>query len=88
MGIPLEYGLVKYQKIPSWKYRLFRDYDIQIRVYPIEGINTQYIKLTVHGWLTIKKGYCWDGCSGPTYDDSTNQRAGLVHDALYQLMRM
>ena len=37
--------------------------------------------------LAIFKGYAWDGASGPTFDDKTNMRASLVHDALYQLMR-
>jgi hypothetical protein len=39
------------------------------------------------GDLIINAGYSWDGCSGPTWDDKTNMRAGLVHDALYQLIR-
>ena len=38
--------------------------------------------------LTSVSGYRWDGCSGPTVDTQTNMRAGLVHDSLYQLMRL
>ena len=38
--------------------------------------------------LTSSAGYRWDGCSGPTVDTPTNMRAGLVHDSLYQLMRL
>ena len=38
--------------------------------------------------LTIEKGYAWDGPSGPTWDSKSTMRASLVHDALYQLMRM
>jgi hypothetical protein len=37
--------------------------------------------------LTIKKGYAWDGPSGPTYDTDSFMEGSLVHDALYQLMR-
>ena len=37
--------------------------------------------------LTIKRGYRWDGCSGPTIDTYTNMRGGCLHDALYQLFR-
>jgi hypothetical protein len=36
--------------------------------------------------LLIRKGYAWNGCSGPTFDTKTNMRAGLVHDAGYQLI--
>lgn len=38
--------------------------------------------------LKIAKGYAWDGPSGPTFDTKTFMRASLVHDALYQLIRM
>ena len=40
------------------------------------------------GELTIKIGYRWDGPSGPTPDTKTFMRGALVHDALYQLIRM
>jgi len=46
-----------------------------------------FIILRPSGLLHIKSGYAWDGCSGPTWDDDTNMTAGLVHDALYQLIR-
>jgi len=44
------------------------------------------VVLKGNGTLIIKKGYFWDGCSGPTIDTDTNQRGGLVHDSIYQLM--
>ena len=43
--------------------------------------------LTTEGWITIKKGYAWDGPSGPTIDTRNFMRGSLIHDALYQLMR-
>jgi len=38
--------------------------------------------------LFIMQGYAWDGPSGPTIDTKTSMRASLVHDVLYQLMRL
>ena len=37
--------------------------------------------------LAIKKGYPWDGPSGPTVDTKNFMPGSLVHDALYELMR-
>ncbi len=37
--------------------------------------------------ITLKKGFVWDGASGPTIDDSTNARAAMIHDALYRTVR-
>jgi hypothetical protein len=71
----------------GYKYQLVQDYHICL---PIIGLSiiTKFIELDKAGTLTIKENYAWDGCSGPTIDDSTNMRAGLVHDALYQLIRL
>ena len=38
--------------------------------------------------LSIKAGYAWDGVSGPTVDSKATMYPGLVHDALYQLIRL
>ncbi len=39
------------------------------------------------GRLTIKKGYAWDGPSGPIIATASVMRGSLVHDCLYQLLR-
>jgi hypothetical protein len=44
-------------------------------------------ELSPSGALTIKKGYAWDGPSGPTFDTRSAMRGSLVHDCLYQLLR-
>ena len=44
-------------------------------------------ELSPNGMLTIKKGYAWDGPSGPTIDTPSVMRGSLVHDCLYQLLR-
>lgn len=70
----------------GYKYQLAADYHIAL---PIVGhaVRTEYVSMTGTGQLTIRSGYCWDGASGPTIDTRNSQRASLVHDALYQLMR-
>lgn len=74
----------------DWKYQLLEDYKITLgsRLRPHTAIDLPFIKLTVQGVLTILKGYCWDGPSGPMLDTKNAMRGALVHDALYQLMRM
>lgn len=72
----------------GYKYQLATKLTIQIEITPEEDIDTQFISLTHEGWLTIKSGYAWDGPSGPTVDTPTFMRGSLIHDALYQLMRV
>ena len=71
----------------GYKYQLKESYTVAIDIKPSLPINTEYIDLDVAGNLTIRKGYAWDGPSGPTIDTLTFMRGSLVHDALYQLMR-
>ncbi|GMQ80713.1 MAG: hypothetical protein BMS9Abin05_0141 [Rhodothermia bacterium] len=77
-----------YRKLNRYKYQLTEDFHIEIEVRPTMPIGTPYLSLSEAGQLIIKKGYAWDGPSGPTIDTSTFMRSSLVHDALYQLMRL
>lgn len=79
---------IKYRKIPAWKYQIADDYRVRIRIRPTTSIVSKFIELERDGWLLIRRNYSYDGPSGPTHDDSTNMRPALVHDALYQLMRV
>jgi hypothetical protein len=76
---------IKYRD--GYKYQLHEDYKTVVSIRPSRKIIHPYITLDIGGTLSIKAGYAWDGCSGPTWDDKTNMRAGLVHDSLFQLMR-
>ncbi len=51
------------------------------------NIDTTWLNLSVEGYLTIKVGYAWDGCSGPTWDSRNTMRGGCIHDAGYELIR-
>ncbi len=77
-----------YRELGNYKYQLMKDYVIQIDIKPSEHKEFEFISLSAEGILTIKKGYAWDGPSGPTFDTKTFMRGSLVHDALYQLMRL
>ena len=78
-------GYIRYRS--DYKYQLAEGYAITIPIRPTSDINTDFIDLDSAGKLTVKKGYAWDGPSGPVKDTKENMRASLVHDALYQLMR-
>jgi len=71
----------------GYKYQLSEGYRVKVCITLAEPINTEFIKLGTDGTLVIKRGYAWDGPSGPTIDTRNFMRGSLVHDALYQLMR-
>lgn len=77
-----------FRKLNYYKYQLVEDFHIEIEVRPTIPVETPYLSLSGLGQLIVKKGYSWDGPSGPTIDTATFMRGSLVHDVLYQLMRM
>lgn len=81
MPLPTMYYQDGYEK---W---LKEDYLIKLPFSPDEDIITDWISFFKNGILLLKKGYAWDGASGPTIDTKNTVIASAVHDALYQLMR-
>lgn len=82
---------IQYRTLDGYKYETRRDYVIHLENVRPSGlfpIDTPYLKISLSGVLWIKAGYCWDGPSGPAIDTKNFMRASLVHDALYQLIRM
>jgi len=77
---------VYYRK--GYKYQTTRDHKFRVPIYPKNPLDTYWLHLTTDGWLHIKQGYAWDGASGPTFDTEDSMRGSLVHDALYQLIRL
>ena len=77
---------IKYQK--GFKYQLLEAAQFEVACRPESTIETGFISLSMDGILTIRSGYAWDGPSGPTIDTPNFMRGSLVHDALYQLMRL
>ncbi len=76
-----------YRKLKGYKYQLVEEFKYQTNIVGFE-IDDPYIKLDENGLLVVSKRYAWDGASGPTIDTLNSMRASLVHDALYQLLRM
>jgi hypothetical protein len=75
---------IKYKS--GYKYVLSEDYRVNIDLFGIE-FETDMISLSIMGNLVIRKGYAWDGPSGPAIDTKTFMRGSMVHDALYQAIR-
>jgi len=72
----------------GYKYQLATTATFETNFRPPEDIHWKRLHLTRDGIFTIDEGYAWDGPSGPVVDRESNMRASLVHDGLYQLMRM
>lgn len=78
----------------GYKYQLKREAEFNLREFTPslptldKSVGTDYIFLDKDWHIVIRKGYAWDGASGPTIDTKSSMRGSLVHDALYQLMRL
>jgi hypothetical protein len=78
----------------KYKFILTKKYDLYVPIYPpsqklVTSAGKIYIKLEPTGLLSIFDGYAWDGVSGGiSIQSDTNHRGGLVHDALYQMIRL
>lgn len=84
------YERIHYRKSRGYKYQLMEKYVYETGLKIPETVRTKnnWIRMTMtKGRLTIKKGYLWDGPSGPAIDTKNFMRGSLVHDVLYQLIR-
>jgi hypothetical protein len=76
---------IKYKA--GYKYVIAEDYGCQTSVRPGVLMSNDYLSLGAEGFLVVRKGYAFDGASGPAMDTPSFMRGALHHDALYQLMR-
>lgn len=79
--------MISYKKRLKYKYNLHSDLEYATGIHVESPVDTGLLAITSDGVLTIRKGYSWDGPSGPTIDTKNFMQGSLVHDALYQLMR-
>ena len=76
----------------QYKYQLSRDVEFDLNLWaPFPKLESDvmndFIYLSKDGLMKFRFSYAWDGCSGPTWDDHTNMRTGLIHDGGSQLIR-
>lgn len=77
--------MIKYKA--GYKYQLHESYVFQLPE-SFAGIDVATDFYSIKDCLlAIKKGYAWDGPSGPTIDTKNFMRGSLVHDVLYQMIR-
>ena len=84
---------MKFKRIGHYKYELTEDFSASTSILhhrlnnaPRPGVES-FVILSTNGLLSLRKGYAWDGASGPAMDTESIMRGALVHDGLYQLMR-
>ena len=78
---------MKYQSIKGYKYRLAETLVVKTDIRN-RGFKHPLFILKDDSTLVINVGYLWDGVSGPTWDTKSTMLPGLVHDALYQAIRL
>ncbi len=76
---------IKY--IKGGKKQLTEDAVFEIDILPSKDIVTEFVELGADGILLIKRGFFWDGASGPTIDTPSVHRGACIHDALYRLFQ-
>lgn len=74
-----------YGKIPSYHFKLKKDYRLDVQIKPEYSINTEFIVLESNGTLIIRSGYDWYFFDIISIDFSGAIPAGLVINALNQL---
>jgi hypothetical protein len=82
---------LSYHKEEKYKYVLNEDYVFTMPSYvPPLGreVETKYLWFDGHTTFIMKQGYAWNGPSSPAITTKNFMRGSLIHDALYQMMRL
>jgi len=68
----------------DYKYQLKSEssFKTEIKGYKVES---DYYSLDVAGWLSLKKGYAWNGATA-AIDSEDFMNASAIHDAFYQMI--
>ena len=69
-----------------YKFKVEKDLNLKL---PISMPDFEHEYCSVKdGVVYVKKGYAWDGASGPVFNTKNTLVASLVHDVLYQAQRL
>ena len=82
---------IRYQE--GFRYVLHQPHEMDLSEYGFQPIiharsGNAWVSIDEHSVLRIAATYAWDGDSGPARTTRASLRASLVHDALYQLIRI
>lgn len=72
----------------GYLYQTEENFEWSTGIKPIAPGGNRFVTMGHDGVLFVKAGYAWDGASGPAINTKSFVRASLVHDALYQLIRL
>lgn len=74
--------------VDGFKYQVVEEFVIIIEDFkPSYDIIDEFCEFYTDGTLVIKKGFAWDGASGPTFDTKDSHIPAIVHDAFYRFIR-
>jgi hypothetical protein len=76
---------IQYRK--GYKYSLWETYRCSIGIVGYT-VTHRLFELTSTGILTVFADYPWDGPSGPTIDTPSFMRGSLIHDVLFEMLRL
>ena len=77
---------IQYRK--GYKYSLWETYQVKLAFIRGYSVVHRLFKLEPDGTLTVYEDYPWDGPSGPTLDTPSFMRGSLVHDVLFEMLRL
>ena len=69
-----------------YKFKVEKDLNLKLPV-SMPDFEHEYCSVK-NGVVYVKKGYAWDGASGPVFNTKNTLVASLVHDVLYQAQRL
>ena len=79
--------MIEYKELRIYKYELTKQYKHRVNLLCM-SFESKYVSYDMPKYsLVIRRGYKWDGPSGPTIDTDSFMRGSLVHDVLYQAIR-
>lgn len=78
--------VIQYRK--GYKYSLWEPYRVRLGFIRGHTVRHRLFELDPDGWLLVFADYPWDGPSGPTIDTPSFMRGSLVHDVLFEMLRL